>query len=77
MKQKKYIYGFQQYEAIRFFDDNVYTGKINRDEAEIGQSNLLKNIVEFTNKSRPGTIEGKDKKEILMKVHMFFVKLEN
>ena len=44
MKQceKKYIYDFQQYETIRSFGDNIYTGKINIDEAEIDQSNLLK-----------------------------------
>ena len=28
----------------------------------MNQSNLLKNIVEFSNKSRPRTTEGKDKK---------------
>ena len=31
------------------------------------QSNLLKNIVEFNNKSRSRTIEGKDKKRYLGK----------
>ena len=29
----------------------------------MNQSNLLKNIVEFSNKSRPRTTEGKDKKK--------------
>ena len=47
---KKYIYDFKQYETIRSFGDNIYTGKFNIDEAEIGQSNLVKNIVEFNNK---------------------------
>ena len=44
MKQceKKSIYDFQQYETIRSFGDNIHTGKINIDEAEIDQSNLLK-----------------------------------
>ena len=41
------------------------------------QSNLLKNISEFNNKSRPRIKEGKDKKEILMKVHMLFMKVKN
>ena len=35
------------------------------------QSNLLRNIVEFNYKSRPRTIESKDKKEILMKNYEF------
>ena len=32
------------------------------------QSNLLKNLVEFNERSRPKTAEGKDKKEIVFKV---------
>ena len=28
------IYDFQQFETVRSFDDNIYTGKINIDEAE-------------------------------------------
>ena len=60
---KKHMYDFQQYETIKSFGDNIYTGKINIDEAEMDQSNLFKNIVEFNNKSRPRTTEGKDKKK--------------
>ena len=30
------------------------------------QSNLLKNLVQFNDRSRPKTTEGKDKKEILL-----------
>ena len=42
------------------------------------QSNLLKNIVDFHNRSRPRTMEGKDKKKyILMKVHTLFMKVKN
>ena len=55
-KTKNYTYDFQQYETIRSFGDNIYTGKINIDEAEMDQSNLLKNIIGFKNKSRPRTI---------------------
>ena len=59
---KNYTYDFQQYERIRSFGDNNYTVKINIEEAEMNQSNLFKNMVEFNNKSRTRTIEGKDKK---------------
>ena len=45
MKQKKYIYGSQQYKTIRSFGDNIYTGKLNIDEAEMVQSNLLKSYL--------------------------------
>ena len=61
-KTENYTYDFQQYETIRSFGDNIYTGKINIDEAEIDQNNLLKNIVQFNKKSRLRTTEGKDKK---------------
>ena len=57
-KTENYTYDFQQYETIRSFGDNIYTGKINIDEAEIDQ----KNIVQFNKKSRLRTTEGKDKK---------------
>ena len=40
---KKCIYDFQQYDTIRSFGNNIYNGKINIDEAEKDQSNLLKN----------------------------------
>ena len=72
----KYKYDFQQYAMIRPFGESIYAGKINTDEPKMDQSYLLKNLVEF-NKSRPRTAEGKDKKEILMKVYMLLVKVEN
>ena len=60
---KKYIYNFQQCDIIRSFSDNIYTGKISIDEAEMDQTNLLWNIVENNNRSKPRTKEGKDKKQ--------------
>ena len=59
-KANKYKYKCQQYEAIRPFVGSINTGKINIDEAEMDQSNLLKKLVEFNQKSRPRTTEGKD-----------------
>ena len=40
-----YIYNFQQFEMIRSLADNIHTGKISIDEAEMHQSNLLENMV--------------------------------
>ena len=48
-----HVHDFQQFETIRSFGDNIYIGKIRINEAEMDQSNLLKNIVEFSNKTRP------------------------
>ena len=62
--KSNYTYNFQQYQTISF-GHNIYTDKINIAEAEMDQSNLLKNIVEFNNKSRSRMIERKDKKRYL------------
>ena len=43
-KANKYKYDFQQYETIRSFGESIYTGKINIDEAEKDQINLLDNF---------------------------------
>ena len=50
----------------RSFGASISTGKININEAERDQSILLKNMVEFNNKSRPKTKEGKDKKILVI-----------
>ena len=76
-KLKENTYHFQQYETMRSFGENSYTHKARVVYAEKGQSNLLRNIVEFNNTSRPKTKEGKDKKEILMELHMLLMKVEN
>ena len=62
-KTNKCLCDFQQFETIRSFGDSIYTGKINIDEAEIDQRNLLENIVKFSNKSIPKTKESKTKKQ--------------
>ena len=49
-KTNKYINNFQQFETMRSFCDSIYTDKINIDEAERDQSNLLENMVKFNNK---------------------------
>ena len=40
---KRYIYNFQQYEAISSFGDSIYTRKANIVEADKDEGNLLKN----------------------------------
>ena len=69
-KTNKYTYDFQHFETIRSFGDNIYTGKITINEAEMDQSNLVENVVKFNSRSR-------SKQEILMKMHMLFMKVEN
>ena len=62
MKQRKYIYDFQQYVTINSFGESIYTRRAKIVETKEDQINLLKNIVEFNNKYEPRTKEGKDKK---------------
>ena len=49
----RYRYDIQQSETVRSFGDSVYNGKISIDEAEMEQTNLVENIVDFSNKFRP------------------------
>ena len=62
-KTNKCLYDFQYFETIRSFGDGIYTGKTNLDAAEMDQTNLLENMVKVSNKSKPKTKEGKDKKQ--------------
>ena len=76
---KKYTYGFQQFETIRSFSDNIYTGKITINEAERDQRNLLENMLELNYKSKSRSEEGRKEKEmkVHMNVQMLSLKIEN
>ena len=38
---------------MRSFGDSIYSGKINTDEVEIDQMNLLEKMVKFNNEFKP------------------------
>ena len=61
-QEGKHKYNFQL-EAIRFFGESIYSGKISIHEADMDQTNLLENLKKFNDKSRSKTKEGKDKKQ--------------
>ena len=63
---------FEQFDKIRSFGDNIYTGKINIDEAEMDQTNLLENMVEFNDKSRPKSKEGTEKRNTCESVNALY-----
>ena len=46
----RYKFDFQQFETLRSFGDSIYNGKVRIDEAEMEQTNLLENIVNFSKK---------------------------
>ena len=49
---------------MRSFGDSIYSGKINIDEVEMDQTNLLESMVKFNNKSKP-------KNKMLLEVEYF------
>ena len=59
----RYKFVFQRFETLRSFGDSIYNGKVRIDEAEMEQTNLLENIVNFSNKSKPRSKRDKDKKQ--------------
>ena len=74
---KKYINDFQRYETIIYFGDSIYTRDVNLVYAEEDPSNLSKDAVEFNNKSRIRLKGCKEKKQILMRMYMLFMRVEN
>ena len=48
---------------LKYFRNSIYNGKISIDEAEMEQTNLLENIVNFSNKSKPRSKRDKDKEQ--------------
>ena len=57
---------------MKSFGHSIYTQKINIVEAEVGQNNLLSNIVEFNNKFKPRLKKVNIKKKYLRKYISFF-----
>ena len=65
-KTNKYLYDFQLFATIRSFGDSIYTGKINKDKAEIDQSHLSEKMTKFNNKSKTKAKEASAKKILLI-----------
>ena len=49
-KTNKYKYNFHRFETIRFFGRNIPNGEITKDKADIDQSNLLMEFMNFREK---------------------------
>ena len=57
---------FKQY---IFFGDDIYSDKINIDEAEMNQSNLLENMVKFNKKNL-----NQKQKKVRLKIKILLIK---
>ena len=60
-KAYKYIYDFQQHQTIRSFRDSIINNKFSVNRSWENQSNLLRNIVKFNDKSIKRSKENKIK----------------
>ena len=67
-KLSRYKYDFQQFETIRYFGVSIYSGKISIDEAEMEQTKLLENIVDFSNNQFQKKIWIKNKMVLIVQI---------
>ena len=62
-KTFKHTYDFREFKTIRTFGESIYNGKITLEEADESQSDLLGEIKNFNDKTRPQTFKKKQMKE--------------
>ena len=63
----EYTYNFKYFRPIRTFGRDIYEGKITLKEADEDQPNLLNDIRNFGDKTRPQNDKKKQEKEIVLK----------
>ena len=66
-KAKKYKYSFKLFQTITTFCRDIYESRITLKEADWYQSNLLREIRNFRDKTRPQGDKKKQEKEVLLK----------
>ena len=63
----KYIHNFRNFRTIRTFGRDIYEGNITLDEASIEQDNLLRDIRNFSSRTRPQNDMKIQEKNIVLK----------
>ena len=72
-RASEYTYNFRNFRTIRTLGRDIYEGKITLKEADEDQSNLLNDIRNFRDKTRPQNDKKKQEKEIVLKnLYNFF-----
>ena len=66
-RASEYTYSFKDFQTIRTFGRDIYEGKITLEEANIDQDNLLRDIRNFNNKTRPHNYNKIQEKKIVLK----------
>ena len=65
-KTRGNTYDFRKFRTIRNFGDDIYNGEITLEEADEDPSNLIDEIKNFNNKTRPKNYKKKNKKKKLL-----------
>ena len=65
-RASEYTYSFKNFRTIRTFSRDIYEGKITLEEANEDQSNLLNEIMNFRDKTRPKNDKKKQEKKIVL-----------
>ena len=72
-RASEYTYSFRNFRTIRTFGRDIYEGQITLEEADKDQSNLLHNIRNFMDKTRPQNDEKKQEKKLFLKTCINFL----
>ena len=71
-RASEYTHNFRNFRTVRTFGRGIYEGKITLEEANIDQDNLLRDIRNFNNKTRPENDRKiQEKKIVLKKLYKF------
>ena len=70
-------YDFRKFRTIRNFGKDIYEGEVALEEADNDQSDLLDEIKNFSDKTRPKSLKKKKKnKKLFLKTHINFMMWE-
>ena len=75
-KATEYTYDFRDFITIRTFSRDIYEGIITLEEADNDQPNLLNEIRNFKDKTRPQNDKKKKKKKLFLKTCIIFLRQE-
>ena len=70
----KELFDFRIFKTIRYFGEDIYSGKITINEADHEQADLVQYIVNFNNKTRPKNKD--DKKKTFLILQKIFIMVE-
>ena len=75
-KSSEYTYSFQNFQTIRTFCRDIYSGEITLKEAEEDQTSLLAELINFKNKTKPRDRKKNSKRRMSLKTCITFLMAE-